>query len=566
MRTRFAAWLLRGSWVHWTLVLLGLNLAWRTLRYVQNRPMWGDEAFVAVNFALRDWAGMTLPLEHHQIVPVGFMWLVLAVSKGLGIGEMALRLAPYLAGVGGAVLVWALARRWLGGRRPRDDEADDGWFGPAAAVAATAIFAASYYPVRHAAEVKPYSMDLLAAAAMLYVAALLYESVANGRPSMGLGRRTGLWLSLAALFIISVWVSYPAAFVGGGVVMVLGWRALRQGDRRALAACAACGAALTLSFAAMYLTAVRDQSAAAPNMWLDEAWQQSYPPFDQPWRIPLWLVAKHAGNMFAYPNGGNDWGSTGTLVLVIAGAVALQRRGRGWLVVLLLSSLPLNMVAAALMKYPYGDSARVAQHVAASICLLAGAGLAALLGWWLGPRRAMVGVRGAAVVLAVVIAAHMAADAARPYKREADEAARQLVRQLHSQVGPGDVVAWWGSFNASTGEADPDGPDLRHYGGSAARVRYNLMRYGPWPIVWAPSVDELAAGSADDQPARIFLLVYHDSKLPFPQEEASAYLDAAAARLGEPVQVLDRLLGDRRERIQVYCFGDGCEPFGDDAR
>jgi hypothetical protein len=489
---------------------------------------------------------------------------------------MALRLVPYLAGVGGAVLVWAMARRWLGGRRPRDDEAADGWFGPAAAVAATAIFAASYYPVRHAAEVKPYSMDLLVAAAMLYVAALLYELLTNGqakkqmqaygRPSMGLGQSTALWLLLAALFIISVWVSYPAAFVGGGVVMVLGWRALRQGDRRALAACAACGAALTLSFAAMYLTAARDQSAAAPNMWIDEAWQQAHPPFDQPWRIPLWLVAKHAGNMFAYPNGGNDWGSTGTLVLVIAGAVALWRRGRGWLVVLLLSSLPLNLVAAGLMKYPYGDSARVAQHVAASVCLLAGAGLAALLGWWLGARRVVVGVRVAALLLGVMIAVHMAADAAKPYKREADEAARQLVRQLNAHVGPGDVVAWWGSFNASTGEADADGPDLRNYGGSAARVRYNLMRYGPWPIVWAPGVDDLASGPVDHRTARILLLVYHDSKLPFPQEEASAYLDAAAERLGEPVQVLDRLLGDRREGMQVYCFGDGCAPFGDDDR
>jgi hypothetical protein len=49
-----------------------------------------------------------------------------------------------------------------------------------------------------------------------------------------------------------------------------------------------------------------------------------------------------------------------------------------------------------------------------------------------------------------MIAVHMAADAAKPYKREADEAARQLVRQLNAHVGPGDVVACRRSLSGST--------------------------------------------------------------------------------------------------------------------
>ncbi len=541
------SWLRRGSPRIWMLGLLALNLAWRTLRYVQCWPMWGDEGFVAVNFGLRDWVGMTRPLEHLQIVPVGFLWLTLGLVKLAGLGEMVLRLIPYLAGVGGAVLVWRMARRWLGAN---------------AGLAAMAIFAASYYPVRHAAEVKPYSMDLLVAAAILHVAACLYARMPRGRERSAC---RALWWVLFGLFAAAVWVSYTAAFVGGGVVLVLAWRAMRLRRPASLGLVLAAGIVLTVSFVGMYLLAGRPQSIAAPGMWNDEAWRDAYPPLDQPWRIPIWVIAKHAGNMFAYPNGGNHWGSTGTLLLVIAGSAALWRRGRGWLVVLLLSPLPLNLAAAVLRKYPYGDSARVAQYVAPAVCLLAGAGLAAMLGLLLSRRRAA-GVRVAAALLAVGVVAYMVADVAKPYKRKADVLARQAVRDLSGMVRPGDAVAFFGSFNVpgfDPAQADADGPDLRLYGGSAARLRYNLMRYGPWPIAWAPPPGELPiAGSG-----RTFLLVYHDSKTPFPAEWARRYLDAAAWQLGQPSRVIDRDLRDRGEHMEVYCFGEGCgESVGGDER
>ncbi|MFQ5807795.1 MAG: hypothetical protein ACE5I3_15215, partial [Phycisphaerae bacterium] len=65
------------------LVLLGL--AWRALRYALGFPIWDDEAFVAVNFLERDFLGMIKPLIYGQIVPLGFMWANLAISRLLGV-------------------------------------------------------------------------------------------------------------------------------------------------------------------------------------------------------------------------------------------------------------------------------------------------------------------------------------------------------------------------------------------------------------------------------------------------------------------------------------------------
>jgi hypothetical protein len=82
-----------------TLVTIVLGLLWRTVRYALAFPLWGDEAYVAVNILTRDLAGLARPLEFFQIVPPGFLWVEWLVVHGLGSGERALRLVPYLAGV-----------------------------------------------------------------------------------------------------------------------------------------------------------------------------------------------------------------------------------------------------------------------------------------------------------------------------------------------------------------------------------------------------------------------------------------------------------------------------------
>ena len=55
----------------------------------------------------------------------------------------------------------------------------------------------------------------------------------------------------------------------------------------------------------------------------------SFPPLDDPRKLPRWLVVIHTGTMFAYPGGGQDGLSTPTFVCFAVAAYVLWRRGRG---------------------------------------------------------------------------------------------------------------------------------------------------------------------------------------------------------------------------------------------
>ena len=82
-------------WSRIIIAIAATAVAWRILRYALF-PIWGDEAFLAWNLFVRDFAGMFKPLEYNQIAPVGFMWIELAVTRVLGTSDHALRLFPFL--------------------------------------------------------------------------------------------------------------------------------------------------------------------------------------------------------------------------------------------------------------------------------------------------------------------------------------------------------------------------------------------------------------------------------------------------------------------------------------
>jgi hypothetical protein len=236
-------------------------------------------------------------------------------------------------------------------------------------------------------------------------------------------------------------------------------------------------------------------------------------------------VTEHTGNLFAYPNGGARFGSTATTVLVALGAVSRWRRGGKAHVLLLLSPLAAMFVAAALGKYPYGGSARTALHLATPICLLAGDGLVALVARLLGPRPVRTWATVASLALGLVAVAAGIRDVARPWKKIEDFRCREAVERLARESRPRDRWIVFGRFGPSE-----SAPDLREWGGSAARLRYQLARTrGDRSLEWAPDPDGL---SGVDGTTRVVL--YRDDERPFPESESRAYLDRVAARVGPP--------------------------------
>ena len=87
-----------------TLAFIWLGVLLRVVTFALNFPLWGDEAFVAVNLISRGYRDLLRPLDYAQICPLFFLWLELTAVKLLGFSEWSLRLIPTMASVGGVFL------------------------------------------------------------------------------------------------------------------------------------------------------------------------------------------------------------------------------------------------------------------------------------------------------------------------------------------------------------------------------------------------------------------------------------------------------------------------------
>jgi hypothetical protein len=83
--------------------------------------------------------------------------------------------------------------------------------------------------------------------------------------------------------------------------------------------------------------------------------------------------------MTAYPIGCDNGGSILTVLCCLAGALTWARRKQWEQLILCSAPVLLNLLAAALHRYPYGTAARLSQSLAPGLCLLAGLGLAQFL-------------------------------------------------------------------------------------------------------------------------------------------------------------------------------------------
>ena len=92
----------------WVFVWLGVLL--RVVTFALNFPLWGDEAFVAVNLITRGYRDLLRPLDYAQICPLLFLWLELTAVKLLGFSEWSLRLIPTIGERGRRLSVCAHRR------------------------------------------------------------------------------------------------------------------------------------------------------------------------------------------------------------------------------------------------------------------------------------------------------------------------------------------------------------------------------------------------------------------------------------------------------------------------
>ncbi len=501
------------------LAMVALNVLWRSVRYGLNFPIWGDEAMLAVNFLRHGFLQLMGPLDHNQVAPLGFLWVERAVRVGLGHAPAALRLVPFLAGTAAMFVFWRLADRIVDRRQ---------------ALLAVALFAASYYPLRHSVEIKPYATDLLIALCLLWLGAGLWRY--GGAPWR--------WGAFTVAGGLAVWCSYPSVFIACGVLLALAACGVVR-HRATWSFWAIAASVLGASCLLMLFTIARTQ--AAQMSYADMAmWKNAFPPLDRPWRFALWLIEIHSGRMMSYPEGGKNFGSVGTFLLFLAGCITMYRQGRDGrtLLALLLAPFVLTMAAAVFKKYPYGGSTRTSLYLAPAICLLAAVGLLAILKRILRPRCVRSAITIVVAICAVLILLSIVHDVLKPYKTLGDEGVRRAVEKLVELSGPHDV---WLVANSAMAESDKMGYVP---GGGLTIVNFDflLRTKAPVPVLRGPPPPsvELPAGT-------LWVLLHDIRKYPLPEQVLGQYVEHFGARAG-PARV-HRFVIDEVEVLEAHGFG-----------
>jgi 4-amino-4-deoxy-L-arabinose transferase-like glycosyltransferase len=365
------------------------------------RDLWTDEAWVALA-AMKPTAREALAAG--QSTPPFYLLSVWAVVQLWGPSELVLRGLSFLFGVGTLALVWRLGRSLT--EIP-------------AALLALAAVAFSPIMVYYSKELKQYSGDAFFAVLVVWLAERLWTSQGErGWQALALAGVIGLGYSHALIFTLPV----------AGAVL---WATLPPARRSRLALV---GGAWVLAFATYYVVFIRREM----DPELVAYWTQDFPnlaglvPFFQ-WLGPALY------RYFWYFLG--EWGVLWGPLLLVAGMVAMVRRGRARVLFYLVGPLLLAFGAACLHRYPfmahYGGN-RLMLFSAPLLYLIVAAG-----GWagfaWLWHRRQ----RWLALALTgvILVGLHLRAGVKEDlYPLNNREEIQPLVTHLEANLKPRDLI------------------------------------------------------------------------------------------------------------------------------
>lgn len=317
----------RARLIAWILIALGVLI--RVALFATNRPLWLDEAQLAVNFVELDHHELARPgvLIYNQGAPVGYLLAVKTCSELFGTGEMALRLVALLAGIASILVFHRLAARVLP---------------TGAALIALGLFCFSEPLIYFSNEVKPYGLDVLVSMLYCWLGLRIWQE----------GER---WFDIAMLAVAgaaTVWFSMPSIFTFGGVSMALAGRALAGRRWGALAAVCAAAAIFLVAYYINFDRFIAEKSKTYAELGLNRYYSRDgrYVPFPPRSFTDVAWYGLTPLHYFVDPLGFRVLGIA--LVASLVGFTVLWRRHR-LLAAMLTAPLALSLLAAVVKMYPF---------------------------------------------------------------------------------------------------------------------------------------------------------------------------------------------------------------------
>lgn len=224
------------------------GVALRVAEFARDRPLWLDEAMLALNIGARSIVQLVQPLDYDQSAPVLYLWIERMAVNIAGVSERSLRVLPFVAGVALVPLAWLVARRLAGA---------------ATAAIATVLMALSVTLVMFSAEAKQYGVDPLATVLAVWLA---LRVAAN--PSA-----RSVWLQLVVGGVACLLLSQPSVFVLGGVLIALAVDATTRRSPMARRWATRAAVCWTVAFGALYLLVYR---ATAQSAYMRSFWEGTF--------------------------------------------------------------------------------------------------------------------------------------------------------------------------------------------------------------------------------------------------------------------------------------------------
>jgi hypothetical protein len=281
-------------------------------------------------------------------------------------------------------------------------------------------------------------------------------------------------------------------------------------------------------------------------------WDNAFPP-DSPTQWPRWLLLTHTGMMMTYPPvGGGKFAGATAFALFVGGCLVSWQRGDRKMLVICLLPFALNLAAAILHKYPYGNSERTCQHLAPFVCIMVGVGLAALIDKLAAtPTAALWATQVVVLLMGAYGCIQMFTVVARPYKFEDDLWAKKTSLELVRHVKPGDCVIVLNRpeciFSALAAEA---GDRPAAFLGSAWYLRASGL-----PVHWGA---DSCAITGLDATSRIWCLHYWEGPRRTGEDPIAIWRFHAGRPLDcilhVPYAKVARFDRDVEMHLDIYCF------------
>ncbi len=215
--------------------VLGIGL--RLARWLDPRPLWLDEVWIALNVLTRTPLEFLRPLDNEQMSPLGFLWAEWIMTHIGGFGERAFRLVPLVAAIIALVSFSRLARRMLP---------------TGMALLATMLASLSPLLVYYSAEAKSYGFDWLCAILLMHTTLTVAE-----KPS------DDAWIRWSVAAVFGAMFSTAAPFFVGACALAALTAPGNRTTLRSLLRVAAAATPAALVFGFHLLTIYQSSSTAS---------------------------------------------------------------------------------------------------------------------------------------------------------------------------------------------------------------------------------------------------------------------------------------------------------------